>query len=316
MSEYLKSCWVVTEGIAGTENQCLGLAEALSLTPIIKRISLRSPWKQLSPWLRWGHRYALAKDSDKIAPPWPDIVIASGRKSIGIALDIKRQSGGKTIAIQVQDPRIHPSNFDLVIVPEHDRMRGDNVIVTAGSLHRVTPEKIAQEQKKFESAFSSLPQPRVAVLVGGNSKSHQMTADDARRLVSQLKSLNASLMVTVSRRTGAENARMLREAMTGPNVFFWDGQGDNPYFVMLGFADYIIVTEDSVSMASEAISTGKPVYIARLSGGSGKFARFHAHLQEKGYARPFEGKLERWTYDPPDDMAHAAEAVRALLSRL
>lgn len=283
------------------------------MTPIIKRVSLRFPWKQLSPWLRWGHRLALAGGSDKINPPWPDLIIASGRKSIGIALDIKRQSGGKTIIVQVQDPRINPSHFDLVIVPKHDRMRGDNVIVTSGSLHRVTPDKIAKEQKKSEAAFLSLTQPRVAVLIGGNSKSHQMTADDARRLAMQLKSLDASLMVTVSRRTDAENARVLREALIGPNVFFWDGQGDNPYFAMLGFADYIVVTEDSVSMASEAISTGKPVYIAKLSGGSDKFTRFHAHLQGRGYTRPFEGKLERWVYDPPDDMTRAVAEIRKLL---
>ncbi len=313
MSEYLKSCWVVTEGIAGTENQCLGLAEALGFAPVIKRVSLRFPWKQLSPWLCWGHQFALARDSDKIDPPWPDLVIASGRKSIGIALDIKKRSGGETAIVQVQDPRISPSHFDLVIVPEHDRMRGDNVIVTAGSLHRVTLDKIAKEQKRFESAFSSLPQPRVAVLVGGNSKSHQMTEDDARRLAAQLKLLPASLMVTISRRTDAGNAQILREVLIGPNMFFWDGQGDNPYFAMLGFADYIVVTEDSVSMASEAISTGKPVYIARLSGGSDKFMRFHAHLHEKGYARPFEGKLERWAYDPPDDMTRAVAEIRKLL---
>jgi mitochondrial fission protein ELM1 len=46
------SCWVVTDGKIGMENQCLGLAESLGLTPVVKRIKLRSPWKQLTPYLR------------------------------------------------------------------------------------------------------------------------------------------------------------------------------------------------------------------------------------------------------------------------
>ena len=135
MSESLiKSCWVLTEGIAGTENQCLGLAEALGVTPVIKRVKLRFPWKQLSPWLDWGHKYALAKDSDPIAPPWPDLLISSGRKSVGIARYVRKASGGKTFVVQIQDPRVGPKPFDLVVLPQHDLTRGENVMVTRAAL--------------------------------------------------------------------------------------------------------------------------------------------------------------------------------------
>ncbi len=305
----------MTEGIAGTENQCLGVAEALSLTPLIKRIKLRSPWKQLSPYLAWGHGHALAFDSDSIAPPWPDIVIASGRKSIGIAQYIKKSSGGKTFIVQIQDPRISPGNFDLVVVPQHDPARGSNVIVTKGSLHRITPQKLAEAGEKWREKLKHLPAPRVAVLIGGNSKAHRMTSAATQKLADQILSLNTGLMITASRRTGDENRHYLESRFRGKdNVFFWDGTGDNPYFGFLALADYIIVTEDSVSMTSESISTGKPVYVAPLEGNAKRLGLFHKSLQEQGFTRPFTGTLEAWSYTPPDDMMRVVTAIRSRLS--
>ena len=256
---------------------------------------------------------AAAADSDTLDPPYPDILIASGRKSIGAALHIKQRSGGKTFLVQVQDPRISPKHFDLVVAPQHDPARGDNVIVTTGAMHRVTPEKIAAEKNKFAALLEPLPRPRVAVLIGGTSKAHRMTAESTQKLTDQLLSLKASLMVTASRRTGVDNARALRNALKGSNAYFWDGTGENPYFALLGFADYIVVTEDSVSMASEALSTGKPVYIASLEGGGKRLGRFHTLLQEQGYTRPFTGQLETWSYTPPHDTLKAANEIKIRL---
>lgn len=305
------TCWILTEGIAGTENQCLGVAQAMGITtPMVKRIGLKFPWKQLSPYLRWGHQYGVTGDS--IAPPYPDLVIASGRKAIGAALHIKKQSP-KTFVVQIQDPRIAPDNFDLVVVPQHDPTRGKNVVVSKAALHRVTAEKVAAETEKFKSTFTKLPHPRVAVLIGGNSKKHTMTAENAKMLALQLahlaESKNVGLMVTASRRTGEANKQVLQGALSGPNTYFWDGQGDNPYFAFLGIADYIIVTEDSVSMTSEALSTGKPVYIASLEGGGKRLDAFHRLLETQGFTRPFTGVLETWSYTPPDDTMRIATEI-------
>lgn len=308
------TCWIITEGIAGTENQCIGVAEAMGITPLVKRVKLRFPWKQLSPWLMWGHDKALAPDSDPISAPYPDLVIASGRKSIGIAAHIKRESKGKTFVVQLQDPRIDPKNFDLVVVPQHDPTRGDNVLVTKAGLHRVTAEKLAAAKEKYQAHYSNVPHPRVAVLIGGTSKAHTMTPENAKLLAMQLlhlaESPNIGLLVTASRRTGEENAKLLRDTLQGPAIHFWDGTGDNPYFGFLALADYIIVTEDSVSMTSEALSTGKPVYIAALEGGAKRLDMFHKILQEQGYTRPFTGLLEKWSYTPPDDTQRVAEEIR------
>lgn len=307
---------MITEGIAGTEKQCIALAEALDITPAVKRIKLKFPWKQLSPWLLWGHEYALATGSDSLDPPFPDLIIASGRKSIGLALHIKKQSQNKTFLAQIQDPRLNPKNFDLVIVPQHDPTRGENVIVTKGALNNIASQKLAEQKALFEQSLAHLPSPRVAVLIGGNSKAHTMTSDITLDLCNKLLKLNAGLMITASRRTGAKNHQLLQEKLQKPNIYFWDGQSSNPYFAFLALADYILVTEDSVSMTSEALATGKPVYTIPMAGGAKRLDAFHRMLQEQGYTRRFTGTLEKWSYPSIEDTKLAADEIKRRMKGL
>jgi hypothetical protein len=97
-------------------------------------------------------------------------------------------------------------------------------------------------------------------------------------------------------------------------AFIWDGSGDNPYFAMLGLADAIIVTADSVNMVSEAAATGKPVHVVPLDGGSAKFTRFHRAMAEAGITRPFRGAIESWSYRPPDEAGRAGALIRDRLA--
>lgn len=325
-------CWVVTEGIAGTENQCLGIAEALGLQPEIKRVKLRQPWKILSPYLR----FEKAETFDPpLSPPWPDLLLAGGRKAIAAARYIRKASGGKTFTVFLQDPKSRLSDFDLVIVPEHDSARGNNVFVTAAAPNRVTPQKLAEAKARFPG-FENIKSPRVAVLIGGNSRSHTLTLETTMKLAEQLKFLNAGLMITASRRTGENNKVILSNilechplpaslrsaslSLQGEGLreraFIWDGTGDNPYFALLAWADYIIVTSDSVSMLSEAATTGKPVYMIPLEGGSPRLDKLHKNLQKREITRIFEGKLENWTYSPLKDAENAALEIKKRLRQL
>lgn len=309
-------CWIITEGMAGTENQCIGIAQSLGIEPEIKRIKLKSPWKQLAPHLNFMSKYCLAEGSDDLSEPYPDLIIASGRKAVTPALYIKRASKGKTFVVQVQDPRCNPKKFDLVTLPQHDPTRGDNVVVTTGALHKLTNEKLEEAKKEFEKEIEHLPRPRVAVLIGGSSKHHRMTKEITDKLSEQLMGLkDVGLMITASRRTGEENTKLLRDKLKGEHIYFWDNQGYNPYFAYMALADYIIVTEDSVSMASEAIFTGKPVYVIPLEGGARRNDLFHKLLREQGYTRPFTGELEMWSYDTPNDTKIVADAIKKRLER-
>ena len=300
------TCWIITEGLAGTENQCIGVAEALGVSPEIKRVTLRQPWKALSPYLGFECGFTFMP---ALKGPWPDILIASGRKSIAASRYIKKMSGGKTFTVQIQDPRISPKQFDLVAVPKHDPTRGDNVLVTTAAPNKITGSKLTDARAQFQQ-FSSLPSPRVAVLIGGNSHSHTLTAQKIKTLAAQLKSLSGGLMVTTSRRTGAENEKILKSALQGSEHFFWDGSGLNPYMGMLAWADFILVTEDSTSMLSEAASTGKPTYIIPLDGGSARLDAMQQNLMEAGCARVFEGRLEPWTATRLEDASKVATEIR------
>jgi mitochondrial fission protein ELM1 len=302
-----KTCWIITEGMAGTENQCLGVTDALGLKPEIFQITLKQPWKLFSPYLGFENSLIFSK---KLLPPWPDILITSGRKAIAASRYIKKKSLGKTFTIHIQDPRISPDAFDLVALPSHDPTRGKNVIVTCAAPNRITQEKIKQEKDKFSDIFEPLPHPRVAVLIGGNSKAHNMDKEITESLARTLMNLEAGLMITASRRTGHQNFQTLSSTLKGKNIFFWDGQNENPYFGMLGWADYILVTEDSVSMVSDAITTGKPVYIIKLSGGASRLNKFHDRLQKKGITRAFKGELEPYSYKPAADSQLIADEIR------
>ena len=300
------TCWVVTEGIAGTENQCLGIAESLGVAPIVKRISLREPWKTMSPYLPFEMSWTF---KPRLSPPWPDLVIASGRKSIAASCYIKNESDKKTFTVQVQDPRINARYFDLLAIPQHDPTRGENVIVTTASPNRITPEKLAEAKKAFPQ-FAKLKGLRVAVLIGGTSKAYEMSRAVSEKLTAQLKALDASLMITASRRTGAQNEAMLREALDIDGNYFWDGCGDNPYFAMLAWADFILVTADSASMLSEACTSGKPTYLIPLDGGHPRIDKMHDSLRQSGCLRDFDGKLESWQTTPLNDAAMVAEEIR------
>lgn len=300
------------------ESQCLGLAEALGLTPTIKRITPRFPWSILPPQLWVAPLRAPGPDGDTLTPPWPALLIASGRQTVAPALAIKEKQGSNIVTVQIQNPTVDPARFDLVIAPRHDAVKGDNVVATLGSLHRVTTQRLAEAAAEFGDRYAALPRPLVAVLIGGSNKQYRMTEQSADRLADLLASAvenhGAGLAITASRRTGAANFQRIKQRLAELPCDIWDETGDNPYFGMLGLADAIVVTGDSVNMVSEACATGKPVHVFQLEGGSRKFSHFHQTLEDRGLTRPFTGAIEQWDTDPPDDMARAANAIRGLLA--
>lgn len=320
MADDAPVCWTITDGKPGMESQCLGLAEALGLPMVAKRIDVRAPWRWLPPRSWPLPLRAMGRQGDRLEPPWPELVIASGRQSVAPAAAIRAASGGRTLCVQIQTPHMDPRRFDLVVVPQHDRLRGDNVVPTQGALNRITPKLLAGAAERFAPVLAHLSRPLVAVLVGGSNRDYRLDPSVACRLGEQLallaRTFGAGLAVTTSRRTGEANAAALRRGIGETvSLHFWDQRGENPYFGFLALADAIVVTADSVSMVSEACSTGKPVYVAPLPGRSAKLDEFHECLRTAGITRRFDGTLDRWRYRPLDDTARVAAIVRELLEK-
>ncbi len=307
----------MTDGKAGMEVQCLGLAEALGFEPVVKRVQVTKPWRWLPPRLIPDPLGAIGPKRDSLEPPWPSLLISSGRQAVAPAMAIRRLSAGATFTVHVQNPAVDPARFDVVIAPRHDRLEAPNVIATTGGLNQVTEGRLAAAAAHFAPRLAHLPRPLVAVMLGGNNKAYRFTRAVARRLGARLAELSrredAGLLVTASRRTGAKVMAILREALAGLPAEIWDGAGENPYFGFLALADAFVVTGDSVNMVTEAATTGKPVYVAALEGGSAKFRRFHETLRAAGITRPFEGRLERWSYPALRETERAAIEVRRRL---
>ena len=135
--------WVLHDGKPGMASQALGLAEATGFPFIEKQLSVRAPWAWLPPQLWLAPFGAAITEAGPLQPPWPDLVIGCGRLSAMPALAIRRASAGRTFAAQVQDPRVGRNEFDLLFVPEHDRLRGPRTVVTRGAIHRVTAARLA-----------------------------------------------------------------------------------------------------------------------------------------------------------------------------
>lgn len=315
------TCWVVTDGKAGMEIQCKGLAEALGFTPLIKRISVTKPWRWLPAALIRDPLKTLGPKGDRLAPPWPDLWIASGRQTVPLSRDMHKLSGGRTFTVQIQNPAIDPAAFDLIVTPEHDRLRAANVLTTRGSLGQVTPERLAAAAERFRARYAHLPQRRVGVLIGGDNKVFRLDSRTMTTLTERLAGLARAgwgLMITPSRRTGPRNEEILRKGLEGLPADIWDGTGENPYFGILALADHLVVTGDSVNMVSEACSTGRPVHTVQLSGHAPKFERFHAALQEAGITRDFAetasgGTLPEWSYTPLAETRRIAGEIRPRL---
>lgn len=309
------SIWVVSDGRAGIENQALGLAEAVQRqTPsdiAVKRVRWRRLFDRWPSALKTPAMLA----SEPMAGPWPDLWIAAGRATLPLSTRVKRWSDGKTFVVQAQDPRWAKGRYDLIVAPAHDGLSGDNVFEITGSPHRVSPERVAAAAPAFAARIAPLPHPRVAVLIGGRSKAFDLTPQHAAELAdgiaAAIKASGGSLMLTFSRRTPEAAKAAMIARLSGLPGWIWDGSGDNPLFGFLHFAEHVLVTEDSANMAAEAASTGKPVHILPMVPlkPAAKFERLHADLRACGAARPFDGTLAPWTYDPLRETDRAAHAV-------
>lgn len=212
--------------------------------------------------------------SSRLDPPWPDLVICSGRGSEAVAFWLRKQNPHLRIVF-VGTPWADLARFDLVITtPQYRLPLAPNVLHNLLPVHDVTPERIGAEAALWEPRLGDLPRPFTAVLVGGSSGPYLFTPEAARRLGRQASSLAASeggsLLVTTSARTGAAETEALQAAITAPCFFHrWQPDAaDNPFHAVLGLASRIIVTADSISMLAEAVSTGKPVLLFDIEEGA------------------------------------------------
>jgi len=288
------SLWAITDGHAGNERQALALACALGQgNPQSLRLQVRAPWRWLAPRLLPAaiSGYGTGLEQLTWLPPW--LAIGCGRQAAG-ALRLLRQRGTRTV--QILDPRIASTHWDLVIVPEHDRLRGENVLTLSGSLNPINDEWLNLSRTTFPQ-FAHLPSPRVAVLIGGPTRHApwKQTALMAQLqpFIAQIHEHGGSVLATTSRRTPDTVSQTLRTLLADNPGLFWsyNSNSPNPYAGLLGWADYIICTPDSVNLLSEACATYAPVGVLLGHCARGRLAQFQQDLWERGRLQDIETLL-------------------------
>ncbi len=292
------TAWLITDGKIGDEVQCLGIADELGLEPDRRLVRPRPPWSWVTPWGPVDPNEAPRRPRSPIAPPYPDVAIAAGRRTVPYLRQVKRASAGRTFTIFVKDPYTRLGTADVIWIPEHDKLRGRNVIVTLTPAHRLRPAVFARARAEPDPWLLALPHPRVAMILGGNGVNHRFEPLDIDRLAgiaAEIAASEAGVMVTPSRRTPPEAVKAIVTALETPlregRAFVWDGRGTNPYPQILAHAAAIVVTGDSANMVGEAAATGAPVHVYEPSGGHPKVTRYLDRLTEEGATRRWTGKL-------------------------
>jgi len=282
-------CWVITDAAAGNQRQALALAEHLQRPTRHLVLEPRAPWSWLAPRLTLGGRLALpAPQRAWFAPPWPAVAIGCGRSAALFTRMLRELSTGHCYTVQILDPRINPGHWDCVVAPRHDGVAGTNVLQPLGSLNPIDDRWLADGRSSCPQ-FAELPQPRVGVLLGGPRKGIVLDADYAHQLATVLiahrqNEGGGSLLIVASQRTPPAMIEIFRQAMRTLPGLVWAGRndGNNPYPGVLGWADRLVVTPDSVNMLSEACAVGCPVQTFITAPLPARIERFHQSLRGAG----------------------------------
>ncbi|MDC3154750.1 mitochondrial fission ELM1 family protein [Pelagibacteraceae bacterium] len=307
--------WCLTDGSAGTISQVRGLAEALKVNFEQKIIDLKFPWNKLPvgilpPSKIIFNNYEQISLETNIPP---EIIISCGKRSIYASLYLKKSLKNKVFSIHIQDPKINPDKFDLVITPVHDNLNGENVIKTDLAINHINQNLLSKEAELYANQFSEIQKPICAIFLGGKSRNYRFDVSAIKQLADQidkiLKNNDIRLFILFSRRTDRFIIEYLNDRFLDQNII-WNGEG-NPYLALMQYSKYLICTADSVSIISESISSSKPVYIFKLPSlkKNNRIEKFIAMILHKNYARLLGENLEDFTNSYENETIQVARMI-------
>lgn len=288
---------ILSDGKPGHLNQSLGIAERMAemseveyalveirhkskLRDDLLRVLMRvlgwapippSPARSLLLWSLTPESASRIPLNEKF-----DVILSTGSSVAPVNLLLRRLIGGRSV-VSLRPSPTGIAWFDLVVLPRHlwPRIRRRNVFRAVGVPNRVTPELISKLRERIEREMRFQLKPRVGVLMGGEDRYYTIRVETVRRLLDALSSicrdLDGELFLTTSRRTPDEVERVLEEVLSSKPwcrmlALARRGKGGVREAVpmILAMCDLVIVTEDSLSMVSEAASSGKKVVILKI----------------------------------------------------
>ena len=300
--------WSITDGSQGMISQTKGLASEISNNILEIKTDIIFPWSKLQPGLLPIFKWIFKNNIPSNAP---DIVISCGRKSVYLSLYLKKKFSN-LINIHIQNPKISSKNFSYIVVPNHDNLKGENIINSIGALHHF---KNKNNQKQYSNQIKN---KLVSCIIGGENNHYIFTIKETRELIIKIKELknknsNLEFLVITSRRTGSKIKELLSNELN-QIAKLWLGEGKNPYEFALYNSKYFIITSDSTSMISEASISGKPIYVFQLpfKRKSIRFERFHSEFKRFNITRDLvaTNELENWSYEKLDESKRIAGIIK------
>ncbi len=309
--------WSISDGRAGNARQADALAAALGGASRSLVLAPRTPWRWLAPRALPGAGAAFGPAFTRALDRPPALAVGCGRQA-ALATRLLGARGARTV--QILDPRIDARHWDLLVVPEHDRRSGANVIALLGSLNPVDDAWLERARRDF-ATLAALPAPRTVLLLGGPTAHARYDAARLQALCGELAARAAgesgSVLATVSRRTPPAMVDLVHDALARtPGMVWRDARdGANPYPGLLAWADRIVCSPDSVNMVSEACATRVPVEVFAIGRSDGRPRRFLDALLARGRIRPAD--RAPWPDDGPveplRETTRVAQAVRERL---
>jgi uncharacterized protein len=324
--------WAVVGEKAGDNAQLRVVCDALGWPVEERRIAMRPRWARGKPIVRASLHHVDLERSDRLEPPWPDLVITAGRRLSMVALWLRAQSRGRTRIALLTMPRRLARRFDLIVATAQYRAPRRARVVRVGlPLMRVDPGAVRAAADAWRARFADLKRPITALLVGGPTKPVAFDAAVARELADAAAKISAgaggTLFATTSRRTPPEVADALAARLPeGARLYRWHPDpGENPYLALLGLADGFIVTSDSITMMVEVARLGRPLAVFELPKTPSAWWREWASardlravprfLFEHGLATPVAQAFRAPAQPPPDDLPLVVARIRALLEQ-
>ena len=305
---------LLTQGMHGMISQVEGLANALKLNFKHQNIKLKPFWNLIPPKLTPISENLLTEkfvcDSK--------IVISCGRKSVIPSIALKKRLGNQIFNIHIQDPKVSFRHFDLIISPEHDGIKGDNVLTTKGSIHYLTKKEIAENSKYLQ--LERKKKQIVTFIIGGPNKYYNYSDEQIHHIFNKVKTIftpdKYKIIVIPSYRTPQKIIKKAYNTFS-VNHYVVKTIDKKAYLSSLAIADYIIVTCDSTSMISEAAVTGKPVYMAMMKPNKSirRFKSFYSQFKDLGIAKELTETIDNWSYDKLDEVNRIAPLIKSKMKK-
>jgi len=276
----LNHIWIFSDSIKGHEIQSQALATGLAKTIELFHCSIRQPWLSFAPRIlpRFGRNIIWEKSTPDCDNP-PDVIITCGRRMAAVGKYFKRHSQCKHI--QILNPGDDYKKYDVLICPEHDGLKGKNVISTKGSLHGINADWLNKKKSQCQQQSPDFSNKIMALFLGNPSKAFYK---DLEQLSNQIREYcqGVDLYVCGSRRTHKKQHDKIKQHFSfAKHIWLNSDDGHNPYQCLLACSDAFIVTADSINMLSETCETDKPVIAIGEKHISPKHQRFIASLSDR-----------------------------------